>query len=141
MKRSVILTCIILSFGIVRAQYNADDIIGYYHLVDPFTDEESQIYISKTSSGKYEGTITWVGNPAKKGFLGLIFLKDMEWNAKKQEWENAVIKYPGKKGDFSAYMYFQDANTLKVRGYWGISMLGKTVYWKKEKAKRVQKAE
>lgn len=139
MKRFAIITGIfILSFGIVQAQYNADDIIGYYHLTDPFTDEETQIYISKNSSGKYEGTITWVGNPAKKEFLGLVFLKNIEWNAKKQEWQNAVIKYPGKKGDFSATMRFQDANTLKVRGYWGVAMLGKTVYWKKEKSKRVQ---
>jgi len=139
MKRFVILTALfILSFGIVQAQYNADDIIGYYHLIDPFTDEESQIYIYKTPSGKYEASITWVANPAKKEFLGLIFLKNMEWNAKKREWQNATIKYPGKKGDFSANMHFQDANTLKVRGYWGIAMLGKTVYWKKEKAKREQ---
>jgi len=139
MKKLVILTGLfILSFGIVQAQYSADDIIGYYHLVDPFSNEESQIYIYKTSAGNYEGTITWVGNPAKKEFLGLVFLKNLEWNAKKQEWQNATIKYPGKKGDFSASMYFQNANTLKVRGYWGIAMLGKTVYWKKEKAKRKQ---
>ena len=139
MKKLVILTGLfILSFGIVRAQYNADDIIGYYFLVDPFSNEESQIYIYKTSAGDYEGSITWVGNPAKKEFLGLVFLKNLVWNAKKQEWHSSTIKYPGKKGDFSAYMHFQDANILKVRGYWGIAMLGKTTYWKKEKNKRVQ---
>ncbi len=137
MKRALILIfTLTVSWSAVRAQYSADDIIGYYYVVDPFSDEETQIYIYKNSSGKYEANITWVGNPAKKEFLGLIFLKDLEWNAKKQEWQNASIKYPGKKGNFSANMHFQNATTLKVRGYWGMAMLGKTVYWKKEKVKR-----
>ena len=120
----------------MRAQQNADDIIGYYYLTDPFTKEATQIYIYKNTNGQYEGKITWVELEEKKKFLGLIFLKELVWDDKKSEWNNGSIKYPGKKGNFSVNMHFQDTKTLKVRGYWGIAMMGKTVYWTKESKKR-----
>lgn len=122
--------------GIVFSQHNADDIIGYYYVVDPFTDEASQIYISRNSSGEYEGKITWINNPEKQSFMGLLFLKELKYDPEKKEWNKGSIKYPGKKGNFSVNMHFQDHETLKVRGYWGMAMLGKTVYWKKEKEQR-----
>lgn len=125
-----------MTAGTVHAQNSADDIIGYYYVVDPFSDEATQIYIYKTTNGQYEAKITWVEIEEKKHFIGLIFLKELNWDSKKNEWNKGTIIYPGKKGNFSVNMHFQDSKTLKVRGYWGISMMGKTVYWTKEEKKR-----
>jgi len=36
-------------------------------------------------------------------------------------------------------MKFEDKSKLKVRAYFGVSLLGKTIYWTKEKQKREQK--
>ena len=120
----------------MQAQQRADDIIGYYFLKDPFNDEVTQIYIYKNSAGKYEGKVTWVDKEDKKQYVGLVFLKELVYNTKNSKWEDGTIKYPGKKGNFSVSMNFQDEKTLKVRGYWGLAMMGKTVYWTKENKKR-----
>lgn len=128
-----------MTVGMVQAQQHADDIIGYYFVKDPFTDEGIQIYIDRTNTGKYEGKVTWVEKEESKSFIGLIFMKDLTYNAKDHQWVKGTVKYPGKKGNFSVNMQFQNPDTLKVRGYWGVAMMGKTLYWPKEKQKRVQK--
>ena len=123
-----------------NAQRNSpDDIIGYYYSVDPFTDEASQIYIYKNAQGKYDGVVCWVENLAKKKFLNLVFLKELEFNEKENDWRNGIVKYPGKSGTYSMYMKFESSSKLKVRGYWGVSLLGKSMYWYKEEHKRIQK--
>ena len=139
---SAILTPLLLMLFMVASiscyAQKADDIIGYYYSVDPFSKEGSQNYIYKAANGTYEGMVTWVSNPEKKKFLGYVFLKGLEFNAEKKEWENGTLTYPGKKGTYKTYMSFEKNGTLKVRGYWGVSLLGKTVYWPREKAKRKQ---
>ena len=120
------------------AQNAADDIVGYYYSEDPFTGEGSQTYIYKAADGTYEGKVCWVENVKKKNFLGLVFLKGLEFDAQNNEWKNGEIKYPGKKGTYKMYMKFTDDKKLKVRGYWGIAMLGKTMYWYQESSKRKQ---
>ena len=133
----LLLTISVCSFS--QAQTKADDIIGYYFVVDPFSGEESQVYIYKTASGKYEGKVVWVGNVKKKSFLNYVFLENLTYNPAEQEWQDGIIKYAGKSGVYSTYMSFVSKNKIKVRGYWGISLLGKTVYWTKESCRRVQK--
>lgn len=140
MKKLVFLLLLAtLTSSYSHAQNKADDIIGYYFLVDPFTGEESQIYIYKTASGKYDGKVVWVGNVKKKSFLNYVFLENLVFNPDEQEWEDGIIKYAGKSGVYRTYMSFVSKNKIKVRGYWGVSWLGKTLYWTKESSRRVQK--
>lgn len=140
MKKLVFLLLLAtLSSSYSHAQNKADDIIGYYFLVDPFSGEESQAYIYKNASGKYDGKVVWVGNVKKKSFLNYVFLENLVFNPDKQEWENGIIKYAGKSGVYKTYMSFVSKNKIKVRGYWGVSWLGKTLYWTKESSRRQQK--
>jgi uncharacterized protein (DUF2147 family) len=118
------------------AQNKANDIIGYYLTADPFTDAISQVQIYKTSDGTYEGLVSWAKDADYKKYEGIVFLKNLSFNAKENEWGNGVINYPGRKGTYSAYLKFDSNGRLKVRGYWGISLLGKTVYWTREDKKR-----
>ena len=127
-----ILFIINLFFAVsLAAQNKADDIVGYYYSIDPFSKEPSQNYIYKTADNTYEGKVVWVQNPELKFREGYVFLKNLTFNQKDNEWQNGVMLYPGKKGTYKAYMSFYDGK-LKVRGYWGISMLGKTLYWVRE---------
>lgn len=122
-----------LFIGVLHAQQDADAIIGYYYMVDPFSKEGSQVYMSKSNDGKtYEAKVVWVSNPEKIKFLGLVFLKNLRYNSKENAWEDGEIIYPGKKGKFSIHTKFETLNKLKVRGYWGVSLFGMTMYWEKE---------
>lgn len=138
MKKYIIVSIIFLITGILSAQSQADKIIGYYHSIDPFTGEESQSEIYKASNGTYECKVCWVGNPEKKVYLNLVFLKNLKYNSEENEWQDGIVKYPGRKGTYKIYMKFESNTKLKVRGYWGIAMLGKTMYWTKENTKRKQ---
>jgi uncharacterized protein (DUF2147 family) len=118
---------------------NPDAICGIYHMVDPFSKEGSQVEIYKAANGDYEGKVVWVENPKKKKFLGLVFMTTLRYNAEKNEYQKGTLKYPGKSGTFSTYMTIVDDKKLKVRGYWGVAALGKTMYWYRETKVREQK--
>jgi len=134
------LFCIL--FGIKDssfAQNHPDDIVGYYLNEDPFSGAISQVYIYHAGNGVYEGIVIWVNEEERKKFEGLVFLKEMTFNEKKNEWQNASMIYPGKNGKFKADMRLEKDGRLRVRGYWGISMLGKTLHWEREKVSRNEK--
>ncbi|MCQ2272646.1 MAG: DUF2147 domain-containing protein [Bacteroidales bacterium] len=132
---TVILFCCLGS--VVFAQ-KADDICGIYYMVDPFSKEGSQVEMYRASDGTYEAKVIWVENPKKKPYLGLVFLKSLVYNKEKNEYQDGVVKYPGKKGTFSMTLWIESSTKLKVRGYWGFAALGKTMYWTKEAKVRVQ---
>lgn len=118
------------------AQDKADDIIGYYYLTDPFSGAISQAKIYKASNGTYEGIVEWAKDPDRKKFEGLVFLKDLKYSKEKKEWQGGKIQYPGKNGVYDTYMSFEPDGRLRVRGYWKMSLLGKTIFWTKESRSR-----
>jgi len=118
------------------AQNKPDDIVGYYLNEDPFSGAISQIYIYNAGDGTYEGIVIWVNEVERKKYEGLVFLKGMVFNAKENEWQDAAMLYPGKKGKYKAYMRLEKDGRLRVRGYWGVSAFGKTLYWPREKESR-----
>jgi len=133
--RFLLSTLCLIPFALF-AQNKPDDIVGYYLNEDPFSGSISQIYIYNAGNGIYEGIVIWVNEKERKIYEGLVFMKDMTFNAKENEWQNAIFIYPGKNGKFKAYMRLEKDGTLRVRGYWGVAMLGKTLYWPREQESR-----
>jgi hypothetical protein len=131
-----LLFSLLLSPFSLFSQNKPDDIVGYYLNEDPFSGAISQIYIYNPGDGTYEGIVIWVNEEKRKIYEGLVFLKGMTFNAKENEWQNASMIYPGKSGKFKAYMRVEKDGRLRVRGFWGISMLGKTFYWEREQTSR-----
>jgi len=129
------------TYNVLNAQNNPDDIIGYYLNEDPFSGTISQVYIYNAGNGTYEGIVIWTQDEERKQYEGLIFMRGLTFNAKDGAWENASFIYPGKKGKFKAIMRLEKDGQLRVRGYWGISMLGKTLYWPREQESRNPKIE
>ena len=60
--------------------------------------------------------------------IGLVMLKNFTYDGN-DERQGGDIYDPESGKAYSSYMYLKDGNTLKVRGYVGISLLGRTETW------------
>jgi uncharacterized protein (DUF2147 family) len=59
--------------------------------------------------------------------LGLIILRDFKHDD--GEWTGGRIYDPQNGKDYKCFMKLKDNKTLNVRGYIGISLLGRTEVW------------
>jgi uncharacterized protein (DUF2147 family) len=118
LKKIALLVILLGIKSTLIAQLQPDNIVGYYLNEDPFSGTLSQIYIYNAGNGTYEGIVIWTKDEDRKQFEGLVFMKGLTFNAKENEWENATIIYPGKKGKFKAFMRLEKDGQLRVRGYW-----------------------
>ena len=127
----------------------ADRIVGVYYVVEEESGEESKIKIARDEDGTYYAQVVWMKNPnMPDGSPKLDFnnpdpalrtvhadrikiMTDLQYNAKKQEWEHGKVYNPVNGKFYKSYMAFVGKDRLKVRGYLGFSMLGRTLYWDK----------
>lgn len=123
------------------SQNKTDDLIGIW--LTP-GDNSAKIEIFKTAE-KYYGKIVWMKNPTINGKpkldiknldknkqhiprLGLLIMKEFKFDGD-DEWKGGNIYDPESGKTYSGYTYLKDKNTLKLRGYIGISLLGRTETW------------
>jgi len=67
----------------------------------------------------------------KTPLLGLVILKNFVFNGT-DEWNGGTIYDPKNGKTYSSKIHFGDSpNLLKIRGYVGISLLGRNTYWTK----------
>ncbi len=109
------------------------------------TEKDAQIEIFSEGS-KYYGKVVWLKDPMDNGkpivdknnadkskrnrpILGMRLLNDFEY--KNGSWENGTIYDPKNGKTYSSIIKKKDAKTLEVRGYVGISLIGRTVEWTK----------
>lgn len=125
-----------------------DDILGVWLNEDK--DAHIQVY---KKSGKYYGKIIWLLEPLDEDngkpkvdddnedeslrtrpILGLMLLQNFEFD-EKDEWEKGKIYDPNNGKTYSCYIEFKDEtkDLLKVRGYIGFAMIGRTTYWTRVK--------
>jgi uncharacterized protein (DUF2147 family) len=143
MMRIVIIAAVSLSLFINSAycQNKQNDIVGVWQTGG---NEPARIQIFK-SGDKFYGKIIWLQNAVKDGksrvdaknpdktkrnnpIIGLTILHGFRFNGS-DEWKGGDIYDPENGKTYSCYMYLKDHNTLKVRGYIGISLLGRTETW------------
>jgi uncharacterized protein (DUF2147 family) len=150
MKRIItVLTALILSVT-AFAQNAPDDIVGDWKN----GEGTGVVQIFKTTSGHYAGKIIWLKEPidpdtgkpkldkrnpdeSKRtvATLGLVNLKAFTYNAEKKQWENGTIYDPKKGKQYSCKINMEGSNTLKVRGFIGISLIGRTDTWTRQEKK------
>lgn len=134
-------SCLTLS----AQQRKTDDILGTW--LNQEATGKVQIY---KENGKYYGKIVWLKEPNDKitgkprtdvenpesslknrPLIGLVNLKDFVFDGD-DEWEDGTIYDPKNGKTYSCYIQFDEKpNTLRIRGYIGISMLGRTTLWTK----------
>lgn len=151
MKISAVLLVFLSSAFFAKsgiAQVKADDILGVW------LNEDQDAHIKvENRDGKYFGNIIWLKEPneedtglpklddenpdaelQKRPVMGLELLSDFVFDGE-EEWEDGDIYDPKSGKTYSCYMIFTDdtQNQLKVRGFIGVSLLGKTTYWTRVK--------
>ena len=137
---SLILIASLISF-VAHSQNKADDISGIW-LTGGKEPAKIQIY---KSGEKFYGKIIWLKNPTENGkqridgnnpdkskrsnpIIGLVMLTGFKFDGD-AEWKGGDTYDPESGKMYSSYMYLKDKNTLKVRGYIGISLFGRTETW------------
>lgn len=140
-KNLIALTILFLFSSILNAQNKADDIIGNWLTTGK---EPAKIQIYK-SGEKFYGKIIWLKTPTANGkpkvdsnnpdkvkrnspVIGLVILIGFKFDGD-NEWESGDIYDPESGKTYSSYLTLKDKNTLKVRGYIGISLFGRTEIW------------
>ncbi len=119
------------------AQANPDAILGVW-----FNEEkDAKIKVYK-ENGKFYGKIVWhktgedisaydENNPdpelQKRKKVGLVILTDFEFDD--GQWEDGDIYDPKSGKTYSCIIKLQKDGDLHVRGYIGISLIGRTAKW------------
>jgi uncharacterized protein (DUF2147 family) len=138
-KYSLLIFLMILRFQTI-AQTKADDIIGTW-LTGGKEPAKIQVY---KSGDRYYGKIIWLKYPEENGLprmdannpdkskrsqkiIGLLILKDFKFD--EDAWEGGKIYDPESGKTYSCNISLKNKDTLKVRGYVGISLIGRTEIW------------
>ena len=126
-------------------EFKADDILGVWLNEDK--DAHVEVY---KDGGHYFGKIIWLKDPIdeetgkpklddensdealqNRPVMGLLLLKDFVFD--KDEWDDGTIYDPKNGKTYSCYMELRSKDELKIRGYVGITWIGRTTYWSRVK--------
>lgn len=114
--------------------------IGLWKTIDDETNEPKSHIEIYQNEGKLCGKIVKLvndeassicdkcsGDMKDKPIVGLTILKNLEKNGKK--WSGGTITDPNNGKTYKTYISLENKNKLKVRGFIGFSLLGRTQYW------------
>ena len=149
MKKLVSVVLLLLAItvsGSLSAQEDGDRLVGVW---EP-SHGKAKVKIEKIGT-KYYGKIVWLkepidaetnkpkvdkNNPDEKmrstPLRGYRILKDFQYTDK-NEWTDGTIYDPENGNTYSCIIKMTDENTLDIRGFIGVSVLGRTDIWKRLK--------
>lgn len=142
MKKLLLLLCNCFTLLAIASEKNDPDAIVGFWLS---SNGQAQIQVYKEGT-KYFGKIIWLkvpddpkkGGPKKddnnpdpslrdKPILGLVILRDFIF--KDGEWTNGHVYDPQNGKEYRSYLKLKDPKTMTMRGYIGVSLLGRTEVW------------
>lgn len=147
---SFLISCLcMLMMSTLSAQDDGDALIGVW---EP-SNGKARVKIDKIGN-KYFGKIVWLrepedpetgkpkldkNNPDKSmqnvPLRGYRMLKDFVYQGD-GEWVDGTIYDPESGSTYSCVIKLKDENTLDIRGYVGVKVLGRTDVWKKLNMKK-----
>ncbi len=141
MKKSLFFTIIIAALFSVSALWAASP-IGKWKTIDDETKKEKSIVEIYEVDGKLFGKIVAILTPGKendvcdkcsgedkgKPVVGLVIMKGLAKDG--DEYKGGTIMDPNKGKVYSCKIAVEDGGAkLKVRGFLGMALLGRTQYW------------
>ena len=132
---------VILFIYILINSFQSNEIEDVWITQDDETGKKKSEVLLYKNNGKLYGKIINLLLEEDKGKLcvnckgenknlpieGMIIVEGLKLNGK--TWEEGTILDPKSGKTYSCYINFDDDNTLKVRGYIGFSLLGRTQKW------------
>ncbi len=140
MKKAIL---VIVVFHFLTLSAEAQTIFGKWKSTNEETGKgEAIIEVYKEHNKAYAKIIT-ILNPEKKDkvcdkckgknkdkpILGLVILDGLKEDG--DEWNGGKIVDPKNGNVYKCYIELKNSTTLKIRGYIGFSLLGRTEYWKR----------
>ncbi|MCF6306945.1 MAG: DUF2147 domain-containing protein [Flavobacteriaceae bacterium] len=122
---------------------NAQSIVGEWETFDDKTGDKLSVVEIYKISNKYFGKITKLyEDPSDsvcekcedknkdKPIIGLVILNNLEEDD--DEYNNGTILDPNNGETYKCYIELITKNKLKLRGYIGFSIIGRTQYWQRK---------
>lgn len=119
---------------------SGQSIIGEWVTYDDNTKEKKSVVEIYAHNGVYEGKIvetfiedkdaicnTCKGSKKGKPLIGLVIIEDLK--NYEDEYGGGTIMDPESGDTYKCSLELIDNNKLKMRGYLGISLFGRTQYW------------
>jgi len=136
-------TLISLTFLIITASINAQNIFGKWHSTNENTGEIDSVIEVYKKDGKAFAKVVDIKDAARKDavcekcedenknrpILGLNILTGLEKDG--EEWSGGNILDPRNGKIYKCYIKLIKPNKLKLRGYIGLALFGKTAYWER----------
>ena len=131
----------LIIFNFAQSKSGADVVIGKW-----FTENnKSIVQVYKGSDNKYYGKIIWLKEPNRNGkpkmddknpdkklqtspLIGLVVLKGFSYSGE-NHWASGTIYDPENGKTYSCKMKLVNDNQLDIRGFIGISAIGRTSTW------------
>ena len=138
-------TLFILLFLITTFSINAQSIFGIWENRDEETNEIDSLIEVYEKGGKAYGKIIEITDIKKRGtlcnlctgknkdkpILGMNILTGLEKD--EDEWSDGKIVDPKNGKEYKCYITLENNNKLKIRGYIGFAVFGRTAYWVRKK--------
>ncbi|WP_404812180.1 DUF2147 domain-containing protein [Capnocytophaga canimorsus] len=138
MKKIHLLTFLLAAFTFTT---QAQSVLGKWKTIDDETGKEKSIVQIYEEKGIVYGKIVSLlekdkkslkctactGNDKDKPLEGLVIIKDLQKDG--NQWNGGKILDPKTGKQYKCYITLEDANKLKVRGYIGVALMGRTQYW------------
>jgi uncharacterized protein (DUF2147 family) len=139
MKKNALLV-IVLLFSIT---INAQSIVGKWKTIDDETGKEKSIVEIYQVDGKIYAKVDKLltkgdenkicenceGANKNKPIKGMVIINGLTKDG--DEWNGAKILDPKTGKEYKCYIALENPDKLKVRGYIGFALLGRTQYWHK----------
>jgi len=130
-----------LTLMVIATAINAQTIFGEWEYRNEDTGEISSIIEVYKKSGKAYAKIIEIADPDRRDnicvqcegvnkdrpVLGMDILTGLSEDG--DEWSGGEIIDPNKGFVYNCFIKLEEKDKLKIRGYIGISLFGRTVYW------------
>jgi uncharacterized protein (DUF2147 family) len=131
------------TFLIITTSINAQNIFGKWHSTNENTGEVDSVIEVYKKDGKAFAKVVDIKDAARKDavcekcedenknrpILGLNILTGLEKDG--EEWSGGNILDPRNGKIYKCYIKLIEPNKLKLRGYIGLALFGKTAYWER----------
>lgn len=137
---------ILFMVSVMSVSAQSDKVLGIW-----FNGEkDAKVEIFKNGT-KFYGRVVWMEKPLNDQgkeamddknpdptkrtvkLMNMVFMKNFSFDSESGQWTGGEIYDPKNGKTYSCKMKLSSENHLEVRGYIGISMLGRTEHWERTK--------